>query len=74
MSAQIGAVASLEASGGVRDESDALDPALDSRSTWFGLDADVHVARRLYLLLSIESDRGDAGGFDQRYVSVSYRF
>ena len=74
VSAQIGAFGSLEASGGVRTESDALDPALDSRSTWFGLDADVHVARRLYLLLSIESDRGDAGGFDQRYVSASYRF
>jgi hypothetical protein len=74
VSAQLGSIASLEFSGGVRDESDALNLSPDAGSTWLGVDADVHLARRLYLLLSVESDRGGAGSFDQQYLSVSYRF
>jgi len=73
-SAQLGALASVELSGGLRQEHDALDPLLDSSSGWLGVDADLHIARRLYLLLSVESDHGGAQSYNQQYLSMSYRF
>ena len=42
--------------------------------TWTGFDTDVHVARRLYLLYSLEHDRSTATNFNQQYASLSWRF
>jgi hypothetical protein len=73
-SARAGAMADFELSGGLRSDNDRVDPALDTNASWTGVDADLHVARRLYLQISAERDRGGSAGFDQQYVSLSYRF
>ena len=61
-------------SGGRREENDRVTPTLGERVTWTGFDTDVHVARRLYLLYSLEHDRSTATNFNQQYASLSWRF
>lgn len=51
-----------------------VDPALDRRLTWYGLDMDAAIGRHWYLLLSLERDTGTFQDQDQVYAGVTYRF
>jgi hypothetical protein len=60
--------------GGIRDDEVVFDPQLDARLTWYGIDLEVTLAQRLFLLLSAERDDGDLEEYDQLYSSLSYLF
>jgi len=63
----------FEGNGGFRAETGPLDAAT-RRTNWLGLDVDVSLGRRLYLLFSGSRERGLLAAGDQIYGSVSYRF
>jgi hypothetical protein len=63
----------LEGNGGFRAETGPVDAAM-RRTNWLGLDMDVSLGRRLYLLFSGSRERGLLAAGDQIYGSVSYRF
>ncbi len=64
----------IEVNGGVRDETNLIDPTLGGTLTWYGLDIDVNIARRWYAILSVETATGDMEATDQAFLSVSWRF
>jgi hypothetical protein len=70
----IGSRVRVEVSGGLRDETVIEGPVLDTRTTWTGLDLDVNLGRRWFLLISSEQNRG--GDLDnlQAFTSLTYRF
>jgi hypothetical protein len=64
----------LELSGGTLDQTGKTDPSLDRSLTWGGIDLDVALGQRWYLLLSGERTQGDLEKNDQIYASVTWRF
>ena len=46
----------------------------DDQMVWYGLDLDVFLGRRWFLLLSAERTDGDFEEVDQYYTRLSYRF
>jgi hypothetical protein len=64
----------VEATGGIRDETDVAGPSLDRRLTWAALDVDVALGRRWLCGLALERSRGDDEATDQIYTTLSYRF
>jgi hypothetical protein len=71
--APVGAVR-LEVTGGVRNTSYPLSGAPPTRLTWTGLDADIGIGRRLYLMLSTYREAGAPDRTIQSYFALSYRF
>jgi hypothetical protein len=63
----------FEGNGGFRAETGPLDAAM-RRTNWLGLDVDVSLGRRLFLLFSGSRERGSLAAGDQIYGSMSYRF
>ncbi|HEU4401238.1 MAG TPA: hypothetical protein VFT43_03965, partial [Candidatus Polarisedimenticolia bacterium] len=70
----LGPRARLELSLGTLEETNLTDSSLDRSTTWTGLDLDLLLARRWFLLLSTETNRGDQESNDQAYASLTYRF
>lgn len=68
----------LQANGGRRTDSRTADaqgnPLTDSRTTWWGLDADVGLARSVYLMVSTYRETGALTRNLQSYVALSLRF
>ena len=60
--------------GGVRDETNLVDPQFSGQATWYGLDVEVNLGRSWYFLASVERSRGDEEASDQLYGSLTYRF
>lgn len=61
----------FEWSAGARTSDDGVNA---TRTTWQALDADLHITRRAYLLLSAEWDRGDAFDARQVHAGLSWMF
>lgn len=72
--AAIGSRWHAEITGGIRDETALTATGIDTRLTWYGLDADVAVGRHVFVGLSVEHDQGDLENTDQGWMSLSYRF
>ena len=70
----LGSIASVALTGGVRDETSNVMTLQTGRLAWYGLDFDIALARRLFLLLSAERNTGDYEANDQAYAALSYRF
>lgn len=64
----------LEVTGGVRNTTYPLSGAPATRLTWTGVDADVGIGRRLYLMLSTYREAGTPDRTIQSYLALSYRF
>ena len=64
----------LGLSGGVRDEKSLVNPAFDDAVTWYGLDLDVDLGRRFYVMLWGEYSEGDLEDVGQLFATVAYRF
>lgn len=64
----------LGLSGGVRDETSLLNEDLSDSVTWYGLDLDVDLGNRLYLMLWGEHSKGDFEDYRQLYTTLAYRF
>ncbi len=64
----------LELTGGVRHTSYPLSGAAATRLTWTGIDADVGISRRFYVMLSTYREAGAADRTSQSYIALSYRF
>ena len=64
----------LEVTGGVRNTSYPLSGAAATRLTWTGVDADIGIGRRLYLMLSTYREAGAPDRTIQSYFALSYRF
>jgi len=64
----------IEATGGVRDETNLIDPTLGGTLTWYGLDIDVSIGRRWFAILSVETSTGDMEATDQGFLSLAWRF
>jgi hypothetical protein len=64
----------LEVTGGVRNTSYPLSGAAATRLTWTGVDADISIGRRLYLMLSTYREAGAPDRTIQSYFALSYRF
>lgn len=60
--------------GGVREDDSLVNSGLDDSVTWYGLELDVDLGRRLYLMLSAERSEGDYEEFDQFYATLAFRF
>lgn len=63
--------AHVEWSAGVRTSRDGVN---DSRTTWQSVDADLHLTRRAYLMLSAEWDRGEGLDARQLHTGLSWLF
>lgn len=63
----------LEANGG-RRTSTSRTAAATTRTTWYGVDADIGIGRSLYILLSSYREREAGAGSVQTYASISWRF
>lgn len=64
----------LEVSSGLRNTSYPLSGQAATRLTWTGVDADVGIGRRVYLMLSTYREAGAPDRTTQSYVALSYRF
>jgi hypothetical protein len=64
----------LEVSAGVRNTSYPLSGAPATRLTWTGVDADIGIGRKLYLMLSTYRESGAPDRTIQSYLALSYRF
>ena len=64
----------LEVTGGVRNTTYPLSGAPATRLTWTGIDADVGIGRRIYLMLSTYREAGAPDRTTQSYAALSYRF
>jgi len=64
----------LGLSGGVRDEKSLVNPAFDDSVTWYGLDLDVDLGKRLYLMIWGERSEGDYEDYSQLFTTIAYRF
>jgi hypothetical protein len=60
--------------GGVRTEESTMVGNLDETIPWYGMDLDLYLAKRWFLLLSAEFTNGDLEEYQQYYASLSYRF
>jgi hypothetical protein len=74
LSAQPTPALSVALDGGLRIERNPLDVPTNLRVTWFGIDADLSLARSWYLTMSVNAERGGGSGNDQVYGGLSYRF
>ncbi|HXI02284.1 MAG TPA: hypothetical protein VNI57_03825, partial [Candidatus Saccharimonadales bacterium] len=63
-----------EITGGIRDETSRVDPLLDDKVTWYGLETDLSLGRGWFLSTSAETSTGKTEQLDQVYTSVSWRF
>jgi hypothetical protein len=64
----------LQLHAGIRDEDRMGAETSHTVSRWIGFDADLGVARGLYLLLSAEITRSDVENNNQTFSGLSYRF
>ncbi|MFP5354685.1 MAG: hypothetical protein ACLGIK_05950 [Gemmatimonadota bacterium] len=68
----------VQANGGRRTDSRAASalgtPVTDARTTWWGLDADVGLARSLYLMASTYRESGELTRNLQSFLALSIRF
>ncbi len=64
----------LELTGGLRSATYPLSGAPATRLTWTGVDADIGISRRVYLMLSTYRESGAPDRTIQSYFSLSYRF
>lgn len=71
--ADLAPTAHLELSGGSRSTEDHRFDLTD-RSQWLGLDADVGLFLRWYLVGSFSRERRDTGDLTQSYLGLSWRF
>lgn len=69
----VSAALHLEANGGWRTDFNALDNPESSRVTWIGLDLDLRIGRRWYVLLSGQRENGVEAN-DQLYGGISLNF
>ena len=74
LSIDVGARVRLAVIGGVRDDESLLNSDLDDSVTWYGLDVDIDLGRRIYLMLSAERSEGDFEEYDQLYATLACRF
>ena len=72
--APLGRTRRAEVHVGRRSETRFAGGETSASTMWFGADLDLGLAARWYLLLSVESTRGDLEGNDQVYTSLTYRF
>lgn len=61
-------------SGGVRDETSALNPALDDSVAWVALDVDIDLAAGFWGTMSFERSEGDFEEVDRMYATLAWRF
>ena len=66
--------ARLSATYGLREDSNLVDPTLDNRLVWYGLETDFNIGRHWFVQLSSERTTGDNVENDQSYLSMTYRF
>jgi hypothetical protein len=64
----------LRVEGGVRDETNLTGVVPGETLHWFGIDTEIGLGRRWYLLLSLERTTGESAEVDQLYSSLTYRF
>jgi len=64
----------LGVAAGLRDDRSRLNPLLDDSVTWFGVDLDVDIGRRLWATVSAERSDGEFERITQLFVSLAYRF
>ena len=64
----------VEVSTGFRNTSYPLTGAAPTKLTWTGVDADVGIGRRVYLMLSTYREAGTPDRTIQSYIALSYRF
>ena len=64
----------LEASGGVRRETNPPVSLGTRKVVWYGAEADLGIGRAWYLVVSANRETGPDGHLDQAYLSLSYRF
>jgi hypothetical protein len=70
----IGQHTHLRCSGGNRTEDRLTTIPLDNSVTWFEVDLEVDLGKRVFLSLSAERTDGDLEQIDQFYTSLNYRF
>jgi len=70
----VGRNVGVQFSGGVRDETNLSYEVFDDTMTWFGVDVDVNLGRRWFLIFSGERTDGDFEEVDQFFTRLSYRF
>jgi hypothetical protein len=58
----------------VREEDDLVGLGEGEDQSWFGLDLDLELGRRVYLTTSAERTSGDRDEVDLLYATVTYRF
>jgi hypothetical protein len=63
-----------EVTGGIRNNFDSLDNPESTRITWLGLDLDLAVGRRWFLVFSANHESGTNEASDQVFGGVSLRF
>jgi hypothetical protein len=66
--------ARLTLNGGLRDDTNLVDPTLDGRLLWYGIETDFNFGRHWFLMVSSERAEGDTEANDQMYLSMTYRF
>ncbi len=64
----------MEIATGRVEETDRSDPVLDRTDDWYGLDVEIMLERRWFLILSGERYTGTFQDNDQAYVAVTCRF
>jgi hypothetical protein len=60
--------------GGVRNDESLINPLLSDEVTWYGIDLDIDLYRRLYLTIAVERSKGDFEEVGQFYGTIAYRF
>lgn len=61
-------------SGGIREDTNLLDPLLTNELVWYGAELDLNMGRHWFLMLSSDRNEGDTEDNHQSYLSVMYRF
>lgn len=64
----------LEATGGVRHETNPPVTLGTREVVWYGAEADVGMGRAWYLVVAANRETSPEGSLDQAYLSLSYRF
>jgi hypothetical protein len=66
--------ARLMLTGGLRQDTNLLDPTLDDELIWYGVETDFNIGRQWFLQLSIERTEGEFEQSSQSYLGATYRF
>lgn len=66
--------ARMTLTGGLRQDTNLLDPAMDDELTWYGLAFDFNIGRQWFLQISSERTAGQFEKSSQSYLGMTYRF